>query len=751
MDPEFYDLRGCTEVDESALAIPRAIALCRAIHRRQDTRLLKTFKKSEATATAVEVLVIEMDCEGVPSRNAAGIQYCERLALFVTSNKNDIPEVVALRNAFPVMMHQNQGQADGPANLCVYFGPKSATLRTLTPESFLHRIRWWLEGSARGELHPADQPVEQLFFTSRYELVLPWNVDELSKSSAHRAIIFAQTPRPDDTLTCFLEFVEKAAPPKPGTVAHIEVTLPAVVHGFVDRDPPTLGALADVLEKRGVDVISPLRAALKALIGSKGATKAEEDDFTIVLLCIPISRAEGAAPEKQMRRAFAIVGGRLALGKAMGVYMVHEGKYYSAEGLLGAEAPTQWRNTGIEAMEVLQRNTTAMARAHSGINDEGPAGVLIGGGTLGCTMLGLWGRSGWGSWTVIDNDHIKPHNLSRHPALGQQVGEMKAIVAAELHGFAMQGASEVKGICADACDFKNAAVIAALESNKVVIDASTTLEYPRLASTRDGLARHASVFVTPDGNSSVMLVEDAAREQKLRTLEAQYYRAVIGTDWGKSHLEGNLRHFWSGASCRDISVVLACSRITAHAATLAEQLPLAFKQPEASIRIWHRDSNTGAVSVYQAAPFAERRMTLGEYDLYIDNGLYERLVALRAAQLPQETGGILLGYYDLNVNAVVLVDALAAPPDSKGSREAFERGIAGLRDAVSEAARRTVGVVGYVGEWHSHPPGHAATPSSADSYQLVYLALHMAEDGLPAVQLIVGENDFLVRQAAVIA
>jgi integrative and conjugative element protein (TIGR02256 family) len=496
-------------------------------------------------------------------------------------------------------------------------------------------------------------------------------------------------------------------------------------------------------------LVDLLCTALQERIGTTGTTVAADDGITIVLLSIPVTRTEGAAPEHFHRKAFGIVGGRLALGEASGAYMVLDGKYYSAKGVLGGAAAAKWRDIPIEAMEVLQQNTPAIARAQSGIDDEGPAGVLVGSGSLGGTMLGFWGRSGWGRWTVIDNDHIKPHNLSRHPALGQQIGEMKANVAAELQGFAMQGANEVTAICADACDFANVAVTMALESNEVVVDASTTLEYPRLASTRDGLARHISVFVTPDGNSSVMLAEDATRELRLRTLEAQYYRAVISADWGKKHLEGNLRHFWSGASCRDISLVMAYSRIAAHAATLAEQVRLILKQPDASIRIWHRDNGTGAVSLHQVAPFAERRMDLGRYDLYIDDSLSKKLRDLRVAQLPLETGGILLGYYDLNVNAVVLVDALAAPPDSKSSREAFERGIAGLRDAVSEATRRTAGIVGYVGEWHSHPPGHSACPSVDDSYQLVYLALRMAEDGLPVVQLIVGENDFLVRQAIV--
>ena len=79
----------------------------------------------------------------------------------------------------------------------------------------------------------------------------------------------------------------------------------------------------------------------------------------------------------------------------------------------------------------------------------------------------------------------------------------------------------------------------------------------------------------------------------------------------------------------------------------------------------------------------------------------------------------------------------------------FERGVEGLKEAVQEAAQRTAGIVGYVGEWHSHPRGHTAAPSRDDFVQLVHLALGMSNDGLPAVQLIVGEGDMQVLQGTV--
>ena len=132
-----------------------------------------------------------------------------------------------------------------------------------------------------------------------------------------------------------------------------------------------------------------------------------------------------------------------------------------------------------------------------------------------------------------------------------------------------------------------------------MVDASTTLDYPRRVGSVDGVGRHVSVFVTPDGNAAVLLAEDEQRAVRLRSLEAQYYRALKNEPWGEHHLDSNLGSFWSGAGCRDISVVLPYSRIVGHAAVLAEQVQSVAARAGAAIRIWSRDARSGAVAVHE--------------------------------------------------------------------------------------------------------------------------------------------------------
>ncbi len=741
MSEEYFELERATVIDDPReLIIPRVLALFDAIRHHRDFNLIGLSRLPQKEGDPFECLIVEVTCDGVPPKNAYGLQYREQIALLVRPERGEVPQVLSLRKSFPRLAHQNRVALGSPAHLCLYFEPTSAVLRTWTPELFLRRIQWWFEKNARGELHLSDQPLDHLFFSSKYELVVPWNFDELRKTNSE-FIIAQGEARTDGGVTYFLVPKNAATSGKITTAISIEVTLPSVVNGAVEIDPATLGQLSDMLQARGVELLPLLVPKFRELVNEKGASSRVDKPFTVILMHIPICREPGGEPEKIGHRAFVLLNDPLNVGMATGALMVHDGKHYSTIGVMSPPEATAWQDEPIMPIEVLHANTSQDARIQSGIPDAGPMGVVVGAGTLGSALINLWGRSGWGQWTVVDKDHLKPHNLSRHSAMYHQIGESKVSAVADLHRSAVHGASELTPIVADACDAKNENVTAILSSTNVVIDASASLEYPRYASTIDAFARHASIFITPSANACVALVENAGRNQRLRTLEAQYYRAMIQNDWGSDHLTGNLSTFWSGASCRDISMVMPYAKVMSHASTFAEQVPRLVTSDKASIRVWQRSDDDGGLSVHNVLVENERSFRVGALDVFLDSGIECELRDFRRQGFPNETGGVLLGYYDFNVNSLMLVAALPAPPDSKATPGSFERGIKGLKAIVDEAARRTAGIVGYVGEWHSHPPGHSASPSRDDWIQVIHLALGMGDDGLPGVQLIVGEND----------
>lgn len=748
MSSEFYELPDVEVViDLNAFKIPRAKALADAVEKHRHFSIIQLLRKIgvPGKSECVECVVVEVELDGVPPADLGNINinYRERLALCVPEDRRQLVEVLALRKEFPLLLHQNQIVPGTPASLCLYFEPVASVLRTWTPQKFLKRIQWWLEASCLGQIHAADQAVEQLFLVSPYELILPWNFNELRENPQQKFVVYRQEERPGGGET-FIISTEVASGNHQKSVTPLEVTVSPVLHGHIESAPISLGMLSESLFPRGVDFAAALRVAVQERVDEKGIPLASDETFSILLTHIPIQRERGTSPERIDLRAFFIPVGALDLGRALGALLLHDKRYFRAIGIIGAEESVEWQGVSIVPMEVLRCNNVEAARAQSGLVGAGPNGVLVGVGSLGSAMANLWGRSGWGQWTVIDKDHIKPHNISRHTAFASHIGIAKTSVVEGLHNVVMNGASKIIGLCADATDVSREDVRQALEGASLIVDASTTLEYPRLASTCDTVGRHFSAFVTPNGDSAVLLAEDVGRTVRLRTLEAQYYRAIINQSWGETHLSNNLGTFWSGASCRDISTVMPYSRIVGYAGILVEQIQQADASAAALIRVWSRAVETGEIVVYDVPVVSECCMKFGELELFFDKGLEEKLRAMRLGCFPSETGGVLLGYYDFNVNSIVVVDALPSPEDSESSPVMFERGVAGLAAEVEEVSRRTGGVVEYIGEWHSHPPRCSSRPSKADMRQLAYLTQKMADDGLPAISLIVGEDEIQI-------
>lgn len=357
--------------------------------------------------------------------------------------------------------------------------------------------------------------------------------------------------RPDGGCTFCLKPIGSGSNVSKGLATYIELTLPTLVQGLVERDPCTLGELSDLLAQRGANLLSQLNAALSDGIGSDGVPMGVAETCMVIILHIPMVRELGGEIQRIARRAFFISENLHQLGVKAGALILHDKHYYAVaakvEGSFLAPDPvTEWKNEPIFPMSVLQFPDRAAALKQSRVDHEGPHGVLIGAGSLGSAMLNLWTRSGWGEWSVIDKDHVKPHNLVRHIAFADHVGELKCNVAAELSTAATDGAVKVTAINGDACDLGAQTIQESLRNANLIVDASAALDFPRQSSFQSNLPRHTTVFVTPNGHGSVLMMEDQDRKIRLRTLEAQYYRTLIRQSWGARHLDGNLSTYWSG-------------------------------------------------------------------------------------------------------------------------------------------------------------------------------------------------------------
>jgi integrative and conjugative element protein (TIGR02256 family) len=197
-----------------------------------------------------------------------------------------------------------------------------------------------------------------------------------------------------------------------------------------------------------------------------------------------------------------------------------------------------------------------------------------------------------------------------------------------------------------------------------------------------------------------------------------------------------------GRGCGDISLVLSYELILLHAATLARQVRLLRDQEKPVIRVWITDPEMGSKDVKNVDVFKSKlhRIESCGWTVIWDESIDDKLYTLRHRTLPNETGGIILGFMDQKIRKIYVVDFLDAPPDSISSPDSFIRGKEGLNEILAEVSRRTDGIVGYIGEWHSHP--HiSALPSEQDMGLINELAETLSTDGLPALMAVVAKDD----------
>ncbi len=697
-----------------------------------------------------DLIVVEC-CDGtVPSRNLVGIKNRERLALVYCENQEVPYSVRALRKGFPVTLHQNHVASGDPASLCLYFEPWTAVEREWTEQKFLQRILWWLRETANDRLHRLDQPLEQLYFEPSFEIVLPpglaQNTTELSDT-----ISFVRVSGP-----CNKRLIVRAMSGQVGTAGQLpfaewlSITPDPVRHGTIEPHPNNLQELDRQFRERGSGLLSLLKDAVKAKITPKGVDRSS-GAFTLLLVHSTIESDSDDRRKKKLY-GFQVKGGIAEIAISLGLVIEGEDKMLYLDHQIGSVTTnelscdadeTAGRDIDIFPVAISQAITKEDARLASGVpGDSGNfKGVLAGLGALGSVLANLWGRSGWGCWTFVDNDTIATHNLVRHNATDIDVGRSKAEVVSEhTSSIYYPGQNDPVAIHSKLLDPDTPELEAALSDAQLVVDATTTLAMPRDYSVAGHYPRACSAFLTPSGLSSVLLAEDDKRSLPLHALEAQYYRALINEPWAKDHLKGHAGHVWVGAGCRDASLIISAELIQLHGSNLARQIRKHCMRSAAQICVWNLDDDTGSVSAVSLPTAPIRTEKQGEWRIIWDDAIIQKLNEMRSSALPAETGGIIVGYFDQKLKHTYVVDVQAAPADSDRSPTSFVRGVAGLvafRDACRD---RTAYIVDYIGEWHSHPAGASSTPSNLDEALIGHLAETMGRDGLPALMAIVSER-----------
>ena len=686
--------------------------------------------------------MVEMETD-LPQDTDYDIRAPERLMLGFERNDRDYPTVHALRADFPAVPHLYWTPLGEPRSLCLYEAPWAEVRLRWTGASFLGDIARWLARTAIGELHDADQRLEPFFFGPRHIVVIP---DGLFDGDAQWKTSVAATVDERKGKLAVLKLLsggENELQEKACLHVITAVGEPAVQDAMHDC-PRNMMELIELLHLGGIDLVSILGEQLGLLFG--GERKPREEDGILLLVMLSRRRRPAGAAEALETWAFAIGPIHdVAVGTG----------YYAASGRgepLGRLIEPQFDEAKAGDVEVVALRTVqaidrAAAKYHSGLDpgSEDPAVVLVGTGALGSQLHNHLSRMGWGRWTLIDEDTVLPHNVVRHRLGERAVGFSKAI-ALQVASAVDTPHNPVDRVFAE--DFlsigENKEMLGACSEADLILDVSTSIAVARhLAVDLEGPARRASLFLNPSGYDAVMLMEDADRSLRLDALEAQYYRAILRDCRLDQHIKRE-KTFRYSAGCRDVATHIGQDRLALASALLARQVRSA--DAHATAAVWQQEADGGVRRV--DIPLSDEiRVECDGWCFVLDSALVEHVSSLRRARLPVETGGVLIGYFDVSRRHVYVVDALPAPRDSDERFDAFIRGFADLRDEIQRIEARTGGQVGYVGEWHSHPDGAGVDMSDHDSELLRQIADEVRADGQPGVVMIVGSDQLFGLQA----
>lgn len=675
-----------------------------------------------------DIVVLDIEPE-VSQHPQHDIRNVERIAVLFDPEDKRTPEPRALRKNFPWAPHQNIRPEGEARSLCLYEEPYEERRLSWTAAKFIRRLQEWLTKTARGDLHDENQPLEQLFLGTLNRIILPSSLysTETPDHPAQLTIVPAENAN-RLTLIAF-EDTSKRDEEDPQFVGLTYDATPRT-HGLIQFQPQSIAELSAFLEQEGENFLEELRSRVKQW--QSGEDRPLESQL-IVILRVPKRRKDDSPVEAVEVWAFATKKSIAEVGEEIGIWeMTQDGP----GGLLQIDESRQGSDVDLVLLNPTQAltETRAAELTASEVNQENH--VAIGLGTLGSQIFANLARTGYGNWTLVDKDILLPHNVPRHYLNNFYVGFPKAHSMAVFANRLFEnqiGHYFVENVI----DSNEEELMQSYKDATTILDMSASVSVARhLALDVDSDARRVSLFLSPNGGDLVLLAEPLDRSVRLDQLEAEYYWALHKDDDLSNHLQIDGERLRYGQSCRDVSSTLPQDLAALHAATGAH----AYRSltTSATARLWRAEEGMTLTS-HGIDALNHYEFSVDDWKLSVSQRVLESMREHRSSEIPNETGGVLIGGFDTQRRRVYVAGILSSPPDSEEWPMAYVRGAEGLESSLNLIETQTAGQLGYVGEWHSHP-GADTTVSEDDKALFSWLAEHRKKDGLPAVMAIQGSD-----------
>lgn len=729
--------------------ISKAQALFLYLQEGAEETLAKPISKSIDQNDNEEVLDLAVYVS-LPQRPVEDIKEWEDIRV-VFPKSGAIPRCYSLREDFPWVPHLNLTHESTERSLCLYDQSWEEAQFDWSPYSYVERIRTWLSDTACGILHRPGQPLEPLLAQPRTKLIVP----HVALRNAGESWIeeFDVSVQVSGSFRCFI--AHRMPLEERLKIPFVIFQAPKTTHGLIQKIPENLRDLAEFIDRSGGNFLESVSTQISQNAGlflKNGAWN--KNVFFLVLM--PKTRHLGGEIEEVEKWAFISIENNERLLLDLGVAGRDPGTGTIAP-LVGncQNDPEKLGRIRIEAAGVYPSTSVEGAALANGDKvNHGLKLVLIGAGALGSQLYMNLLRSGFGSWTIIDNDLFLPHNAYRHSLDFFSFGCPKAEALAITGNRIFDGKCDIQPFTKDALAIsdQDEALKNRLAEADVILDCAASIVVSRGLSSRSVFSgRKVSVFLNPDGQGLVVLSEAADQSVPLEWVEAEYYHAVATAPLLAGHLRsGSQSDSYSyGNSCRDVSKVIPQDYFAIHSGVAARVLRKTILSTSAGVSIHTLDPANCGVSSFEIIVSVPITVNVGEWRIMVSTEILAQLSELRAARLPLETGGVLVGVVDRVHKYLCILRCTEAPSDSYEYPTCFIRGKNGLRDKIQSLSDRSAGNLCYLGEWHSHPPATPSSPSSDDRNAMAQTARLMNADNLPTLMAIVSDHNvnFVLRQA----
>lgn len=352
------------------------------------------------------------------------------------------------------------------------------------------------------------------------------------------------------------------------------------------------------------------------------------------------------------------------------------------------------------------------------LNENQQKTVFIGAGALGSKLLFHYARSGNFNLKAIDNDTFSPHNIVRHDLFMESSGKNKAKAVIEKIKAFLDDNSSLQFHTGSVFNYDSKH----LDGYSWIIDTSASLNVQNwlVKSKLKNIPNRARAEIAYKGNLGFLYIEGVHQNPRIDDLVNYVYflgtKINIVSEWLVEENKKNEGNDYDivdiGIGCNSPTVIMPNDSMSFHASIFSKILNHEFERKEIAengfINISYISENGFDINSnsYLVPPFDVFECCNNSgWEIRIMVNVLDKLKLEAKRYKRKETGGIFIGICNYKTKTIHVFDTIKAPPDSKHSPVYFYRGIENIPEQVKQIKEITGGMIGYIGEWHTHPMG----------------------------------------------